>query len=153
VTVPVRGERGSGAASSANAGAAPATVSGESRSLSATEANASGRWEAEIHRLSGELLLASSRGAPSDSEARLYQAIEVARRKSAKSPELRAAASLARLLACCGTTRFPAEQARIVQLLVERVAVQEAALEVRIRAEGLSSLVAELRQCDERRAA
>jgi hypothetical protein len=52
-----------------------------------------------------------------------------------------------------GTTRFPAEQARIVQLLVERVAVQEAALEVRIRAEGLSSLVSELRQCDERRAA
>jgi len=31
---------------------------------------------------------------------------------------------------------FPAEQARIVQLLVERVVVQEDALEVRIRAEG-----------------
>jgi hypothetical protein len=48
---------------------------------------------------------------------------------------------------------FPAEQARIVQLLVERVDVQEDALEVRIRAEGPASLVAELRQCDERRAA
>jgi site-specific DNA recombinase len=48
---------------------------------------------------------------------------------------------------------FPAEQARIVQLLVERVDVQEDALEVRIRAEGLASLVAELRQPDERRAA
>jgi hypothetical protein len=48
---------------------------------------------------------------------------------------------------------FPAEQARIVQLLVERVDVQEDALEVRIRAEGLASLVAELRQHDERRAA
>jgi site-specific DNA recombinase len=47
---------------------------------------------------------------------------------------------------------FPAEQARIVQLLVERVEVQEDALEVRIRAEGLASLVGELRQ-DERRAA
>jgi site-specific DNA recombinase len=47
---------------------------------------------------------------------------------------------------------FPAEQARIVQLLVERVDVQEHALEVRIRAEGLASLVGELRQ-DERRAA
>jgi site-specific DNA recombinase len=47
---------------------------------------------------------------------------------------------------------FPAEQARIVQLLLERVDVQEDALEVRIRAEGLASLVAELRQ-DERRAA
>jgi hypothetical protein len=47
---------------------------------------------------------------------------------------------------------FPAEQARIVQLLVERVDVQEEALEVRIRAEGLASLVGELRQ-NERRAA
>jgi len=41
---------------------------------------------------------------------------------------------------------FPAEQARIVQLLVERVDVQEDALEVRIRAEGLASLVGELWQ-------
>ena len=47
---------------------------------------------------------------------------------------------------------FPAEQARIVQLLVERVDVREDALEVRIRTEGLASLVGELRQ-DERRAA
>jgi hypothetical protein len=47
---------------------------------------------------------------------------------------------------------FPAEQARIVQLLVERVDVQEDALEVRIRAEGLMSLVGELRQ-DETKAA
>jgi hypothetical protein len=48
---------------------------------------------------------------------------------------------------------FPAEQARIVQLLVERVDVQKDALEVRIRAESLASLVAELRPHDERRAA
>jgi site-specific DNA recombinase len=48
---------------------------------------------------------------------------------------------------------FPAEQARIVQLLVERVDVQEDALEVRIRAEGLASLVGELRQQGERKAA
>jgi hypothetical protein len=48
---------------------------------------------------------------------------------------------------------FPAEQARIVQLLVERVDVQEDALEVRIRAEGLASLIGELRQHDDRRAA
>ena len=45
---------------------------------------------------------------------------------------------------------FPAEQARIVQLLVQRVDVQEDALEVRIRAEGLVSLVGELRQQGER---
>jgi hypothetical protein len=48
---------------------------------------------------------------------------------------------------------FPAEQARIVQLLVERVDVQENALEVRIRARGLSSLVGELRHQGERKAA
>jgi hypothetical protein len=47
---------------------------------------------------------------------------------------------------------FPAEQARIVQLLVERVDVQEDAIEVRIRTEGLASLVGELWR-DERRAA
>jgi len=47
---------------------------------------------------------------------------------------------------------FPAEQARIVQLLVERVDVQEDALEVRIRAEGLASLIAELRQGDKQTA-
>jgi site-specific DNA recombinase len=48
---------------------------------------------------------------------------------------------------------FPAEQARIIQLLVERVDLEEDALEVRIRAEGLASLIGELRQHDERRAA
>jgi hypothetical protein len=47
---------------------------------------------------------------------------------------------------------FPAERARIVQLLVERVDVRENALEARIRADGLTSLVGELRQ-DERKAA
>ena len=47
---------------------------------------------------------------------------------------------------------FPAEQARIVQLLVERVDVQGDALELRIRAEGLASLVGELQQSDERTA-
>ena len=48
---------------------------------------------------------------------------------------------------------FPVEQARIVQLLVERVEVQEDALDVRVRAEGLASFVCELRQHGERRAA
>ena len=39
---------------------------------------------------------------------------------------------------------FPAEQARIVQLLVERVTVKEDALEIRIRAEGIGSLLERL---------
>ncbi|MET3791810.1 recombinase family protein [Aquamicrobium terrae] len=41
---------------------------------------------------------------------------------------------------------FPAEQARIVQLLVERVDVGTDNIAIRIRAEGMASLVAELRQ-------
>jgi hypothetical protein len=48
---------------------------------------------------------------------------------------------------------FPAEQARIVQLLVERVDVTENAIEVRIRAEGIASLIGELREQDDRKAA
>jgi hypothetical protein len=46
---------------------------------------------------------------------------------------------------------FPAEQARIVQLLVEPVDIQQDALEVRIRVEDLASLVSELRQHEERK--
>jgi hypothetical protein len=38
---------------------------------------------------------------------------------------------------------LPAEQARIVQLLVERIDVREDALEVRIRPDGVRSLVVE----------
>ena len=51
--------------------------------------------------------------------------------------------------ACWMNALFSAEQARIVQLLCERVDLPEDALEVRIRAEGLASIVAELRQSGE----
>jgi predicted ATPase len=62
-------------------------------------------WEAELHRLRGELLLrqaveeGSSRIAPMEPEAEtcVRQALEVARRQQAKSFELRAAMSLSRL--------------------------------------------------------
>jgi site-specific DNA recombinase len=43
---------------------------------------------------------------------------------------------------------FPGEQARVVRLLVERVEVREDGLEVRLRASGLHSLVAELSETD-----
>ncbi len=39
---------------------------------------------------------------------------------------------------------FPAEQARIVQLLVERVDVRMSGVEVRLRADGLTGLVREV---------
>jgi site-specific DNA recombinase len=55
--------------------------------------------------------------------------------------------------ATLSTRLFPAEQPRIVQLLVDQVYVQEKALEARIRAEGLVSLVGGPQQQRERRAA
>ena len=53
-------------------------------------------WDAELHRLRGELLL--MRGADaSDAEAALMRGIEIARSQQARSLELRATTSLARL--------------------------------------------------------
>jgi len=59
-------------------------------------------WEAELYRLKGELLL--MQGHDAEAEASLHQAescfqhaVEVARRQSAKSWELRATVSLCRL--------------------------------------------------------
>ena len=40
---------------------------------------------------------------------------------------------------------FPAEQARIVRLLVERIDLSPSGMQVRLRAEGLQTLVQELR--------
>jgi DNA invertase Pin-like site-specific DNA recombinase len=48
---------------------------------------------------------------------------------------------------------FPAEQARIVQLLVERVDVRVDGIDVRLRVDGLTSLLADLRAKPEREAA
>jgi class 3 adenylate cyclase/predicted ATPase len=53
-------------------------------------------WEAEIYRVKGELLLES--GGSCKAETCFRRAIEIARRQSAKSLELRATTSLARLL-------------------------------------------------------
>jgi predicted ATPase len=54
-------------------------------------------WEAELHRLRGELLLQSSVAQPEEAAACFQHALAVARRQQAKSLELRAAMSLARL--------------------------------------------------------
>jgi len=55
--------------------------------------------EAELHRLKGELLLKQSPGNTAPAEIAFQKAIETARQRSAKSWELRAVTSLARLLA------------------------------------------------------
>lgn len=53
--------------------------------------------EAELYRLKGELLLQSSSGHDGEAESGFQQALDVARDQQAKSLELRAATSLARL--------------------------------------------------------
>jgi len=54
-------------------------------------------WEAEIRRLRGELILAGPRADVENAESCFQQALQIARNQEAKSLELRAAMSLARL--------------------------------------------------------
>src|SRR5262245_7367165 len=55
------------------------------------------RWEVELCRLKGELLLACSAEHATEAETCFLQALDIARRQQAKSWELRTAMSLARL--------------------------------------------------------
>ena len=54
-------------------------------------------WDAETHRLKGELLLRQAIPERRQAETCFHQALDVARSQQAKSLELRAATSLARL--------------------------------------------------------
>jgi predicted ATPase len=54
-------------------------------------------YESEMHRLKGELVLKSSADNQPEAETCFQKALSVAQNQSAKSPELRAATSLARL--------------------------------------------------------
>jgi adenylate cyclase len=65
------------------------------RALAVVEETGERHWEAELHRLRGELLLIQRDEA--EAEASFLKAIEVARRQQAKSWELRATVSLCRL--------------------------------------------------------
>jgi predicted ATPase len=56
-------------------------------------------YEAEMHRLKGELLLKQDASNAAEAQSCFERAVEIARRQSAKSLELRATMSLARLLA------------------------------------------------------
>jgi predicted ATPase len=65
--------------------------------LTAVDKTGEHAWEAELHRLKGELLLLRSAKNRHEAEPCFNRAIEVARGQSAKSLELRAVTSLSRL--------------------------------------------------------
>jgi predicted ATPase len=65
--------------------------------LAFTQQTAECAWEAELHRLQGELLLLLPADHKAEAETCFQKAIAAARRQQTKSWELRAATSLARL--------------------------------------------------------
>jgi predicted ATPase len=65
--------------------------------LAVTNNTGERRWDAELHRLKGELLLAGAAEHAAEAETCFRQALDVARRQQAKSWELRAAMSISRL--------------------------------------------------------
>jgi class 3 adenylate cyclase len=69
------------------------------KSLADIEQTSEREAEAELYRIKGEALLIQNAGAFEDAQSCFCKAIEIARRQSAKSWELRATASLSRLLA------------------------------------------------------
>ena len=79
------------------AGQPEAGLSALDEALTLMEATEERWWEAEVHRLKGELLLQLPLSDISPATACFHQAIEVARSQQAKSLELRAALSLSRL--------------------------------------------------------
>jgi predicted ATPase len=65
--------------------------------LDQSQAGGERYWQAEIHRLAGELWLQQIMSETSQAESCFHQSLDVARQQQAKSLELRAATSLARL--------------------------------------------------------
>jgi len=86
------------------AGQAVEGLQAADEALAAAEKTGERRYEAEVHRLKGVLVLRSKTSqsriqSQSEAEGHFRKAIEVARRQRSKSWELRATTSLARLLA------------------------------------------------------
>ena len=75
----------------------PHKTAGGSRRTEQRKESQRGDLLAETYRLQGELLLARATGQDTEAEACFRQALDIARRQQAKSWELRAAMSLARL--------------------------------------------------------
>ena len=93
-----------------NAGQAQAGLDVLADSFATVDITRERNYEAELHRLKGELLLQRSKVQPDlssereSAEACFHRAITIARQQSAKSLELRAAVSLARLWQLQGKT-------------------------------------------------
>ena len=77
-------------------GKSEAALASSAAGLKVVEKMGGAPLEAELHRLRGEALLAGA-GTLSEAETAIEKGIDVARRQNAKSWELRAAMSLARL--------------------------------------------------------
>ena len=65
--------------------------------MTAVEATKERWFEAEVHRVAGEIALKSPKPDAAEAQAYFERALEVARQQQAKSLELRAATSMARL--------------------------------------------------------
>jgi len=74
-------------------------LSALTEALAAADEHENRPYEAEIHRLKGGLLLKQNQASAPEAQRCFERAIEIARKQSAKSWELRATISLARLLA------------------------------------------------------
>ena len=66
--------------------------------MTAVETNKERLWEAEVYRIAGEIVLKSSEPDAAKAEAYFERALTVAHEQQAKSWELRAAMSMAKLL-------------------------------------------------------
>jgi predicted ATPase len=77
-------------------------LSALTEALAAADEQEDRSWEAEMHRLKGELLLKQNNLNAAKAQSCFERAIEVARKQSAKSFELRATTGLSRLLASQG---------------------------------------------------
>ena len=86
------------AEASAKAGRLEEGLTAAAVALDLIRAGGESAWEAEIHRVSGELLMKQDHSHRAEAQESVEQAIEIARQQGAKMLELRATVSLARLL-------------------------------------------------------
>jgi len=80
------------------------------QALATIEATDERVWTAEVHRLAGEIALLSPSSDVTEAQAHFEHAISTARQQQAKSWELRAAISMARLWRSQGKTQQAREQ-------------------------------------------